>query len=214
MFKSIRVLLGLVCMTTAVVIVGCSMFDKEDASLPTGPEFISVKETVNMYGSRGTANGYGIYPLPGVLLVNVPKTGDYVVMYCVIENGQRGCYHVIFRAPQAMLVFIGVHNDVKIDTVFALPTIITANQSIAVPMGGVMTFSYPGMNGYSHKNIAALTTVPFALPENPTDDDVDELGTSVIPLMENGTPVTSSPGTVIINIENSCPKNATGVPTC
>ncbi|GAK52767.1 hypothetical protein U14_04024 [Candidatus Moduliflexus flocculans] len=150
MLKAVRVLLGLTLVAAVVVIAGCTLFDDEQTSLPTGPTLSGARENANFYGGGGNPNGFGVYFQQGVLVINVPQAGDYVVPYCVTSPSftnpeQKWCYTVIFRATKATMIYIGLYGDHVLTDAAVIPTTITADESIAKPMGEVLAFSYPGI---------------------------------------------------------------------
>lgn len=182
MLKAVRVLLGLTLIAAVVVISGCTLFDDEQTSLPTGPALTSARENANFYGGGGNPNGFGVYFQPGVLVINVPQAGDYVVPYCVTSPSYseevKWCYTVIFRATKATMIYIGLYGDHVLSDAAVIPTTITADESIAKPMGEALAFSYPGIYGDDNTNmiwndVLEMTTlqpnVTYSFSDSTTD---------------------------------------------
>lgn len=157
-------LVGL-CMVFSIA-AGCSLFDDDRQTLPTSPAMeTSSSNAANFYGGDGSDKGFGVYFQSGVLVINVPQAGDYVLPYCVTspsdyDPNQKFCYTTIFRTTKASMIYIGLYGDHKLASAAVIPTTITADESIAQPMGELLAFSYPGMyDDYGRENVLEMTTL-------------------------------------------------------
>ena len=168
-------LVGL-CMVFSIA-AGCSLFDDDRQTLPTSPAMeTSSSNAANFYGGGGSDKGFGVYFQTGVLVINVPQAGDYVVPYCITSPSYydpnfKFCYTTIFRTTKASMIYIGLYGDHKLASAAVIPTTITADESIAQPMGELLAFSYPGMyeNNYeSFDDVLEMTTLQPIITETST----------------------------------------------
>ena len=156
-------LVGL-CMVFSIA-AGCSLFNEDRQTLPTSPAMETSSNAANFYGGGGSEKGFGVYFQTGVLVINVPQAGDYVVPYCITSPSYydpnfKFCYTTIFRTTKASMIYIGLYSDHKLASAAVIPTTITADESIAQPMGELLAFSYPGMyDDYGRENVLEMTTL-------------------------------------------------------
>ena len=141
--KHLWAVVVIVSLIVAGGLIGCSLLDQGQDS-PTAPAAGSADDLANLYVNRGSSEGYGVYTQPGLLVVNLPAAGDYVIAY----STSNGTYHVAGRVDNPAQVFIGLHSDDTIIDAAVVPTTITGaatNQAAAGwQVGGMLIFSWPG----------------------------------------------------------------------
>lgn len=134
-------------------LVGCMLFDRDD---PTTPSLeANASQLVNCYDGEGDPSGFGVYMGVGHFVVNVPKGGDYVIQY----KTKWGLFDFVFRAKGARMIYIGLQPDDEVADAIVVPTTITAVESEAETLGGMLIFSRPGL-GNLKKLLHLITLLP------------------------------------------------------
>ncbi len=149
MKQSIILLIICICV---LGVQSCNVFEQEGQRNPISPSFERSEYFTNFYISQGSGNTYGFYTRPGILVVNIPEAGDYVIIYTTTW----GTFEIVFRAQLASLLFIGLHPDDEVSDIGIVSTTITADESIGEQVGGVFVFSRPGIP----RAVSQITILP------------------------------------------------------
>ena len=90
------------------------------------------------------------------------------------------------------MIYIGLYGDHQLSDAAVIPTTITADESIARPMGDVLAFSYPGMyeNDYErHNDVTEMTILqPNVTSSSTTSTGYSESGAIWLPEVAFGCP--------------------------
>lgn len=188
--KHLWAVVVIVSLIVAGGLIGCSLLDQGQDS-PTAPAAGSADDLANLYVCRGSSEGYGVFIKAGLLVVNLPAAGDYVIAYTT----SLGTFYVVARADNPSQLFIGLHPDDTIVNAVIAKTTITASASTGRQGGGVSVFSSPD-NSQGLGQITTLptgTTVATLLNNPPTgvtvilivkDGELQTSGTDVFELPE------------------------------
>lgn len=145
-------------LTVALGMTGCMFFDQEERVVPTTPSLENAGAAMNFYGYNGQANAYGIYKRAGLLAVNVPQAGDYLLVY----KTRYGTFDLVFRTTSASRVHVGLHHEDEVKEVRIAPIQISVEPSVAETIGQLLIFSRPG----NTKPLSSLSNLPEGVTSN------------------------------------------------
>lgn len=141
---------------------GCSFFESDNSSIPTGPVSISSGSSgniANFYASRGHGNSLGIYKGEDVFVVNVPA-GHYLLTY----KTNWGIFHLVFSALEISLLHVGLVSGTEVEEITILEGDIDLDDLEGADVfGNILLVSWPGQKNPRPWNNVFLAK-PGAIP--------------------------------------------------
>lgn len=152
-----KVLVGILAASLTLTIMGCELFERDEPTTPAGITGNAV-DMANCYGSEGDPSGYGVFVGNEFFVVNVPKSGVYVIQYMV--KGQTDLYNLVVKVKKATMIYIGLGVGLELEDAGVVETEVTVPDSEASPLGTMLVFSHPGWPAHLRKALSEITKIP------------------------------------------------------